>query len=103
MTRSRIFVALAAAGLFVVSAPAAYAQTSPTIVVPAPSASPTVITPAPAPSGTTVIAPPGSTVIVQPPARTTATAVVPVTPWCSGAYATGAGTNFGGCPAYAPR
>jgi hypothetical protein len=95
MRRSRILAVLVGLGLFVGSVPLAVAQTPSTIVVPAPSAAPTTVV-APSASGTTVIAPPGSTIVVHPPATTTA--VIPVTPWCGGAYASPGGTNFGGCP-----
>ena len=76
MTRSRIAAAMLALGLLA------------GLVVPA--------------LAQTVVAPPGSTVVVQPPATTTA-AVVPVTPWCGGAYGAPGGTNFGSCPGYLPR
>ena len=96
MTRSRIIAALVGLGIIVAPATAALAQTyPPPVVVPAPSASPGTVVVPPSASGTTVVAPPGSTVIVQPPPTTTT--VVPVRPWCGGAYASPGGTNFGGC------
>ena len=98
MTRSHIAAAMLALGLLAGLVVPALAQT---VVVPAPSASPPTVV-APSQSGTTVVAPPGSTVVVQPPATTTA-AVVPVTPWCGGAYGAPGGTNFGSCPGYLPR
>ena len=98
MTRSRITLAALALGLIAASVVPALAQT---VIVPAPSASPSTVI-APSQSGTTVVAPPGSTVIVQPPPAPVA-AVVPVTPWCGGAYSSAGGSNFGGCPGYLPR
>ena len=81
-------------------APALAQSPPPAVIVPAPSASPPTVV-APSASGTTIVTPPGSTVTVQPPATTTA--VVPVTPWCAGAYGAPGGTNFGSCPGYLSR
>ena len=101
MTRPRILAGLIGLGLLAAPTAAAFAQTYPqTIVVPPPSASPSTVV-APAPGGTTVVAPPGSTVVVHPPAAPTV--VVPVRPWCGGAYASPGGTNFGGCAGPSPR
>ena len=96
MTRPRITAAFVGLGLLAASVVPVIAQT---VIVPAPSASPpTVVTPSQ--SGTTVVAPPGSTVTVTPPAQT---ALIPVTPWCAGAYGNPGGTNFGSCPGYLSR
>ena len=100
MTRRTITGALVALGLVAASIAPAAAQAPTTVIVPAPSGSPsTVVTPGPA--GTTVVVPPGSTVTVTPPPS--ALPVVAVQPWCAGSYASGGGTNFGGCPGYLSR
>jgi hypothetical protein len=101
MTRTITAALIAVALMGAVIVPAHAQQPSGTVVVPAPapapSASPGTTVVAPSASGTTIVTPPGSTVTVTPPAVTTTTAVA-VSPWCEGAYAPGAGTNFGNCP-----
>jgi hypothetical protein len=101
-----IAAALVALGALTLSiAPASAQQPSttqqPTVIVPAPSASPPTVV-APGPSGTTVVAPPGSTVTVTPPPAP-APVAVRTQPWCSGTYATPGGTNFGSCPGNIPQ
>ena len=79
-------------------------QPAPTVVTPPPAGTQIVTTPSTSTGTAVVAAPPArTTVVTNPPARTTLvtpsgqTVIIPKYPWCEGAYAPDAGTNFGSC------